>query len=356
MVNVSADIRKSVLSLQMIQAILRHIGIRTNIPMPLVQHKEANSEMAHVSSLQIQHARDVNLLYYLGIRYPKAFQYLPELHVCKYDKRQIVPTQNGNASHLPEKIAMGNPIDFLMRYLEYDFVRAVKELNSFSQKNPPETRTDPKTSVTDAPCQADPGLETQASSWKLPTCADPPYRHLFGHMVYRGIPYPVVQRLVRQGFLYQEAKTNNAVFVNRERDLYESFGTLSYSRFPFYECRRSNTNAYWLIQNSQYTPKRVCICSNAIDAVSLLILQQKAGIETPCAYVSIGGSEYLSALDSVLHFAAANSVTPYLALTPEIQKDVLQKRHLKLFTLCPRSVSWSEDLMNGLDFTDPVLT
>ena len=60
--------------------------------------------------------------------------------------------------------------------------------------------------------------------------AEQPFKRVYAYLTQkRGVPAQMVQYLIQEGLLYQEATTGNAVFVSRNRDFCELRGTSAYA-------------------------------------------------------------------------------------------------------------------------------
>ena len=79
-----------------------------------------------VTQSQIQMARIVSLGMYLQDAFPEAFTPQESSNRIQYNGTPV-QTLHGTVDQFPTSIC-GNPIDFLMHYLGYDFPHAVKEL------------------------------------------------------------------------------------------------------------------------------------------------------------------------------------------------------------------------------------
>ena len=156
----------------------------------------------------------------------------------------------------------GNSVDFLTRYLGYDLVSAVLAL----------TGTNPQS--TPADCKKQPVFEQEKPAFQLPPAVKGRYAQMIAYLTQtRKIPVPIVQKLIDQRILYQEAEHNNAVFVNAERTMYEMTGTLSGSRFKQVQYK-DNPSAFWWFKSGALKgrPSGMYVCESAIDAMSLFAI------------------------------------------------------------------------------------
>lgn len=305
---------------------------------------------AHVTSQQRNEARNVSLLQFLTVTSPRSFEIIPGTESCRYTG-QSVRTPYGMATYFPDVIAPQNAIDFLMQYLGYDFVHAVKELNRFARDYPdavmkPKRSDSPRGNST---VSGEPGSDA-ASAFILPTKTTPPFRRIFGFLTHRGIPYNTVKYMVRHGMLYESA-AGHAVFVNQNQDYYEEMSTISYSQFPYYEFASQQPQAFWSIRNSNEAASRICICSTALDAVSLMVLHHNAGISTSTVYASVGKTAYTDAMERLRQEAIHLSCSAFLAGS---FPDTMYLPNRDCYgTMKPLTASWSQDLASGLTFSEP---
>ncbi len=226
----------------------------------------------------------------------------------------------------------GNSIDFLERYLGYSFKDAVTALTSDGITVPD------KQSV----------YSTKAVEIVLPTPDQKPYRRIFAYLTQkRGIPGSVIQHLVREGLLYQEAVTGNAVFISKDKDFCELRGTCSYSRQPFHGIRRCKPSCYWELANTTGSVKTAYICESAIDAISLFVLHHAVGIQEPAAYVSIGGVKNQQAIDRIRE--SVNLTV--LAVDNDSAGQECRDRNTNMEYILPAYKDWNEDLLRGAGFS-----
>ena len=309
-----------------------------------------------VSQTQITTARDVDLTAFLLNTYPMSFDWDAETDALIY--RSEHPVQVGmRALHFENTVFAGNPIDFLMRNFGYNFVDAVKILSRYARQTGVSKAGEiEKTSATSS--DKDPyvlPIPDREKEFCPPERESPPFRRLFGFLRNQRIPYETGKRVVCQGLLYQEPVFGNAVFLNKSKDFFEVMGTLSFAKTPYYACERKEDDTYWSVRNSADKPKRICICSTALDAVSLMELQRQAGMDVSAAYVSVGMTRFEPAVLKIILNARQISASVFLAL-PE--KNMKQMKHTTAMqataVFTSPSNSWSEDLRTNIRFRDPV--
>ncbi len=223
----------------------------------------------------------------------------------------------------------GNSIDFLERYLGYSFRDAVMALTATG------------TVVPEKPLE----YSAKASEIVLPTPDQKPYKRVFAYLTQkRGLPDSVIQYIIREGLLYQEAVTGNAVFISKDKDFCELRGTCSYSRQLFHGIRRCKPSCYWEFANTTDSVQTAYICESAIDTISLFVLHHAAGIREPAAYVSIGGVRNQQAIDRIRE--SVNFTV--LAVDNDSAGQECRDRNTNMEYILPAYKDWNEDLLHGV--------
>lgn len=286
-----------------------------------------------VTQSQIQIARTVSLGMYLQDAFPGAFMPQESSNRVQYNGTPV-KAFHGTVDQFPESIG-GNPIDFLMHYLGYDFPHAVKELETFAQRVPEAALADP------------PG--SHAALFQLPERACPPFRNLFGFLNSRHIPFEMTKSLIRQNLLYQEAKTNRAVFANADGTCCECMKTISYVRFSTVLVMRKTSDAHWSVSVGNSIPEKVYLCENALEAISLMLLHQETDPGMPAAYWSMGDT-VASTVAMPLLLAAVEKGreyghVPVLAMRDSLQSKIYACDRKHFVSLCPKNQTWNEDLV-----------
>lgn len=161
----------------------------------------------------------------------------------------------------------GNAVDLLTRYLDYDLVGAVRALIGSGAAAAPSGQTQ-RPAPTPAPAPP---------VFQLPPAA-PSYRQLFAYLTQtRCIPAPVVQKLIDERIVYQEAQHNNIIFVSPQRDFAEVRGTNSFAA-PFRGILPGSNvrTGFWWFKTGALSShaEDVYICESAIDAISLYTLHR----------------------------------------------------------------------------------
>lgn len=218
----------------------------------------------------------------------------------------------------------GNSVDFLVRYLKYSFVDAVNILVEFGHT---------------LPVGEPPGGHNGSGSCILPD-QNADCRRVFAYLTkQRAIPPAMVNRLLQEKLLYQEAKTGNAVFVSRDRRFCELRGTNTFSLKPFHGIRREYPACFWSVRNTAKKVETAYICESAIDAVSLLVLHENAEFHEPSAYVSIGGVRNQQTIDRI-----NASVHAILAVDNDPAGQECRERNPAIESIEPILKDWNEDL------------
>ena len=310
----------------------------------------------HVSPQQIQTARCIDLGSYLLAAYPSSFERDPDTDMLRYHADCPIQTAT-RTCHLDHAVVEGNPIDFLMRYLDYGFVDAVQTLVKFAKcySDNGGTGTDCAAALCGENAQASvPSSSAGPAAFQLPPRDVPPFRRLFGFLCHKNISYETAKSLVCQNLVYQESIHSNAVFLAKSMNYYEMMGTISYSQTPFFHFQRREDGAYWSTRNSDECPSRICVCLTALDAVCLMELQKQAGITVPTAYTSVGTVDPENAILEIIRNAERISASTILAI-PEREKNKLRRSTVaRTYSLSYPDVSWTEDLSSGRRFYDPV--
>ncbi len=276
----------------------------------------------------------------------------------------------------------GNAVDFLVRYLDYGFQDAVaalceymgtptdlqagtvslKDLTDYRPpgKGPRTARGFPAGHPAAMPAPMPPGC--QASS-QDPRDAEPkpflppapvqgPYRQTFAYLTrQRGIPAWLVQRLVDDRLLYQEAGHNNMVFIDRARTYAELRGTLTDRPFHGLVSGSATTGFWWFKpQGPASAVTGAIICEAAIDAMSLYLVRQRLPLppwDNPM-YCSIGGvynQQRIDVIKSVMDSVGKQTV---LAVDNDDAGELCRQRNPDCYTLVPRLKDWNADWLDML--------
>ena len=284
------------------------------------------SQTYFVSREEIRKARVADLYSYLLKRHEEQFKREGQCLSMRtrkslYIKRGI-PGYNDFASG-----EHGNSVDYLVRYLHYSFIEAVIALNS------------PEGIDVTVPFPVLPAKESEALVFPEPSPV--PYRRVHAYLRSRGLPGDLINRLIRDGTLYEDTPHGNAVFITPERDYCEIRGTLTYVNSPFHSCRKLKSNCFWYFSNVS-EPKIAYICEATIDALSLFILFARSGSTEPAVFISIGGAANQQSIDRIKHRMSA-----ILAVDNDDAGFACCSRNLDIPAIFPVLKDWNEDLQQG---------
>ena len=215
----------------------------------------------------------------------------------------------------------GNSVDFLVRYLGYSFRDAVKALDGYSE-----------------PVLNSRSVNQEIRDICIPEKAEPPFTRVFAYLtIQRGIPADLVRQLFHKHLLYQEKKTGNAVFINSVRNFCELRGTNTFQSIPFHGIRRIGPLCFWGISSSA-KPAAAFVCEGAIDALSLMLLHRKKGVQGAFLYAGIGGAANQQAIDFI-----HSRIHTILAVDNDHAGQVCRDRNPSLEFLVPVAKDWNDD-------------
>lgn len=199
-----------------------------------------------VTKEEIRLARIADLYDYLLCVHPNEFR--REGHWLRMKSNPTICMKKGCGGFKNySTFETGNSIDFLVRYLNYDFVTAVSNLTARTISLP---QSDPPVRNVSFPQRAENDDAVQS--------------YLFG----RGFTDEVIHRLITDELLYQDVH-RNAVFRNPAGDFYESRGT--WPGKTFHQCGKKTPDCFWSFIPDGNAEKAY-ICESAIDAVSLYLI------------------------------------------------------------------------------------
>ncbi|MBR0418323.1 MAG: toprim domain-containing protein [Erysipelotrichaceae bacterium] len=261
----------------------------------------------------------------------------------------------------------GNNIDYLIRFLGYDYVSAI---NSLLGADATRGAYGISTRRADNPLIA-------VDARKGITFPEPeygPYRRLYAYLRQRSIPDSLINELVEKKILYQDTH-GNLVFVNPERDMAEIRGTNTYAdarcahmdecaeycagkygwcsrshncdkykKSSFHGSRKASPDRFWYYQPFRKKAEIVYVCEAAIDAISLYVIHRKQNKNCDNAvYVSINGVANQKAIERI-----SSRIRTVLAVDNDAAGEECRKRNPDLEALIPSMKDWNEDLMKGL--------
>lgn len=223
----------------------------------------------------------------------------------------------------------GDSIKLLTDHLGYSFDDAVLALSEYCRiVHSPQSTVNTISEIKDRPII-------------LPDSADPPYSRVYAYLISRKIPRQMIDKLVKEGLVYQSTPHNNAVFVNKERTYCEIRGTYTFTDSPFHGCRKSRPDRFWYLLGSNKPVKTVYVTEAAIDAISLFLLHSAEHRTSSCAYVSIGGVSNNATIERI-----AGHRRTILAVDNDAAGEACRKRFPKLDSIIPHGKDWNEDLLN----------
>ena len=271
----------------------------------------------YVTKEQIRQARCVNLADYLLCRHSSIIRSAGSSIYLKTN-RSLYIKKSVPGYHDFSTGEHGNSIDFLTRQLNYSFTEAVTALCRF------DSSSRSRTELPDHP-------------FCLPEKAASPYHKVNAYLISRGIPADTILFLIKEELLYQDMPNGNAVFLSYGKDYCEIRGTGDY---PFHGCRKMKADLFWHILSGPH-PECAYICEAAIDAVSLLLIHRRNGMNQPAAYISIGGVANQKTIDRI-----KKEIRSVLAVDNDAAGHACRERNPDLLSLIPQCKDWNEDLID----------
>ena len=273
--------------------------------------------------IRAQRARRVDLGEFLIKHHPDQIKVTGNsVYLLKYDSVYTKPGYCGYTRFSTGET--GNAVDLLVRYLGYRIEDAVDILARDG-----------------TPVVTDYTLHRNDTELKLPVAAELPYSRVYAYLLkQRGIPAPMIRLLFREGLLYQEAGTGNAVFISRDRKFCELRGTNTYAAQPFHGIRRARPDAFWSLRLTRQKVEEAFLCEGAIDAISLAVLHQQSGYDKPAAYVSIGGVCNQQTINRI-----KGKIHTILAMDNDVAGRACCDRNASLERLLPEAKDWNEELL-----------
>lgn len=272
-----------------------------------------------VTREQIQQARRTNLYDYLVAHH--ADEVDPDRHgkTLRLSNNHSISIKADYSGFLDFATGeKGNGIDLLTRHFGLSFQDAVLALcgDNFSFSLPSKTE-----------------MKKENYQIQLPPPAKD-YRRMLAYLTKtRHIPAYIIQPLIDNGLIYQADKSNNAVFVNRQKDFAELRGTLT--DLPYHGIvagsRHDGCWAFTIAKN----PEIAYICESAIDALSLATLTGEVAY-----YVSIAGASKQASIDRI----KASGIKTIIATDNDEAGDACRVRNKDCDTIRPTEKDWNEDL------------
>lgn len=196
-----------------------------------------------VSREEIQAARRVDLLTYMESEHPDLIC-KAGVNRCSLKAHDSCIITAGKGYSWNSKNETGNGIDFLTRYLGYNFVDAVEALCKFGNIISPADNTE--------------------TSMQLPAPQTGSQKRLWAYLLGRGLNNDTIREIVLSGS-YETIEHHNIAFVSNRCTFTELCGTLSKKRFKGV-LSGSDPDGYWTIGSGT---KKIYVTESAIDAASL---------------------------------------------------------------------------------------
>lgn len=283
---------------------------------------------------QIQAARRADLYEYLLRYHPNTVKRADHSRLQHIDHDSLIITKGMGFCH-NSKGETGNGVDFLTRYLGYDFPRAVAALSTFEGEC---FRED--IHQTSSNTLTDTSQNAKKAPFKAPERFDGPFTKVWAYMTKtRKIDAKIVQFLFDKGLLYEEYDQkhdkHNCIFLSQNAEYAEKNGTLSNVKFKG-SVANVDEDGYWMFGA---TDSKIYVCESAIDAVSLYQLRhERAG------YASIGGLK-----DKALHRIQADfpSAEIVIAVDADSAGDAFAAKHTELKRILPEGANDWNELLGG---------
>ena len=231
-----------------------------------------------------------------------------------------------------DKKSGGNPIDFLVEYLNFSFPDAVMELQNYSEEKALDTSPDsiprpPKLELTELP---------------KPTTGQ--YKRAYAYLtVTRRLSRDTVAGLIKAKLLYQDER-GNAVFISKDKTFCEVRGTLSEKAFH-QSLHTEPYTPFWSVtvgSPPQGSKPSVFVCESCIDAVSLYELQRLDRTLRPGSiFCGIGGVGKQIGIDAI---AQRFPDCVWLAVDNDSAGEECRKRNPSLPYILPEEKDWNEIL------------
>ena len=275
-----------------------------------------NYKRNRVSADQIAKAKNVDLVKYLTNTHPE---------LIRYDEKSKRYLHSEHDSCVISNIGFyrfsthdrGDQIQFLENYCNLNFQNAVRALAQYAGENV--TECIPHTDKTES-----------ERSFGAPEACEGIYKHVWSYLVLkRGLPKNVVEKLFENGTLYQAKEYNNCVFLSDICNYAELVGTTD-NKFKQIQ-KGSAPDGFWCVGNKD--SDTVYLCESAIDAISLMLLQEKYNPQENACYASMGGLK-----DSAVEHLKKLYPTVAIAVDNDTAGKEFREKHTELFSLIPPCV------------------
>lgn len=270
-----------------------------------------------VTSSQIAKAKSVDLVKYLMHIHP---------HLIRYDgksKRYLHPEHD---SCVISSVGFyrfsnhdrGDQIQFLENFCNFSFQDAVRALAGYAGENI-------------LSCISDTDKKGKIRNFSAPEPCSGRYKNVWAYLVYkRKIPKEIVESLFENGALYQAKEYNNCVFLSDRCKYAEISGTTDIKFKKIHN--DSDPDGFWSVGNKN--AHTVYVCESAIDAISLMLLQQKYNLEEDACYASMGGLK-----DSAVEHLKQLYKKVIIAVDNDVASDEFRDKHTDLFNISPPCVT-----------------
>ena len=229
-----------------------------------------------------------------------------------------IDLNNGKQTNRCGTSASANAIDFLVRYLNYDFYSAVCELSKdeyqFSEKNKPHEFSIPqKLDYDDA---------------------------LVNYLTMKKISSDLINKLESDRLLYLSDNQgfDNIIFLNKEKNYGERIGTDLKNEF-FRLLYGVNPTSSWSFSDIK-NYDTAYICTTALEAISLYELNKRFNKIRDGLFVSIGNPLRMNAINNLLLNPQIKEVVIASRCIKDISNEKIHKR------ISPPGMSWNSRLMN----------
>ena len=279
----------------------------------------------NVTAEQIQIARRTDLYAFL-LKYHDS-DFMHEKNSIRLKNNHSISIRRGYAGYRDFSTGeTGNPVDFLVLHMGYEFTAAVQALTVDCIAAP-----SPSTAVRqDAVNKIPP---------EFPARVDGMFRNLFAYLTGRSISAETIRMLIKQDIIYQAKNHNNIVFINHEKDFAELHGTYTYGKSFHGVVPNSRHDGFWWFRTSK-SAGTAYICEAAIDAVSLYELHKLQGNPEDAYYISIAGVAKQAAIDRLKN----SKLVPVIAVDNDDAGQKCRDRNASLEYILPKNKDWNDDL------------
>ena len=290
-----------------------------------------------ISREEIRNARCTPLADFLNVNHPGELQQIASGHWQKADNHSV-KVNSGISGYIDWSTGdRGNSIDYLIKYLGYSFIDAVKALCETSNvKGMQLSKRHDEIPLTTS-------TNFVRTDYVLPEKSQGGWSQLYAYLIKtRNIPAKIVKDLVQRGLLYQAANRpkfyNNMVFVSPEKDYYEVHGTNTHKDF-YRSCGKTGKECWYFTGEAHTRPARIYVTEAAIDAVSLFVIRS----QPDSCYVSIGGAGKQQAVEALKKY----QIPVIIATDNDNAGDECRRRNSECETLRPTLHDWNDDLRLG---------